>query len=287
MRSLQGERTHKRFGLAMFPATLSSAYLARTLAERGVFDEGDDHGHEAIRIAEALDHPYSLVIACLGLAYLAGVRGELSRAARLLERAVAQCRDWNMPLLAPAAMASLGHVYAWSRRTKESVLSLEQALTAYESAGIGYLHSLSVMQLGEVYLLTDRIEDARAWAEHAVTLARERGERGQEAWALRLLGEVVAHQKAPDVATAETHFGFAMTLATELGMRPLIAHCHLGLGTLYRGSGDHAKAQEHLTIAATMYREMDMGFWLQKAEAELGPPIGTHLNQGSQPSSQS
>src|SRR6516165_12166587 len=152
MRSLQGERTHKRFGLAMFPATLPGAYLARTLAERGVFDEGDDHGHEAIRIAEALDHPYSLVIACLGLAYLAGVRGELSRAARLLERAVAQCRDWNMPLLAPAAMASLGHVYAWSRRTKESVLSLEQALTAYESAGIGYLHSLSVMQLGEVYL---------------------------------------------------------------------------------------------------------------------------------------
>jgi hypothetical protein len=55
-------------------------------------------------------------------------------------------------------------------------------------------------------------------------------------------------------------------------MRPLAAHCQVGLGTLYRSSGDHAKAQEHLTIAATMYREMDMGFWLEKGEAELRSP---------------
>ena len=63
-------------------------------------------------------------------------------------------------------------------------------------------------------------------------------------------------------------------------MRPLAAHCHLGLGKLYRGIGDGAKAQEHLTTAATMYREMDMGFWLEKAEAELGPPLGTHTKPG-------
>jgi len=64
-------------------------------------------------------------------------------------------------------------------------------------------------------------------------------------------------------------------------MRPLVAHCHLGLGRLYRGTGDHAKAQEHLTTAVTLYREMDMGFWLEKAEAELGPsPIRTHPEAG-------
>ena len=53
-----------------------------------------------------------------------------------------------------------------------------------------------------------------------------------------------------------------------------------GLGKLYRRTGDRAKAAEHLTIAATMYREMDMGFWLEKAEAELGSPLGTHSEQG-------
>jgi tetratricopeptide (TPR) repeat protein len=166
-------------------------------------------------------------------------------------------------------MASLGHVYAWSGRIEEGVSCLQQALTAYESAGIGYCHSLSVEQLGEAYLLADQVENARACADRAVMLARGRGERGYEALALRLLGEIASHQPGPDVATAAAHYGAAMTLASELEMRPLVAHCHLGLGQLYQRMGDRPKAQDYLTTAATMYRQMDMGFWLERAEGEL------------------
>jgi tetratricopeptide (TPR) repeat protein len=102
-------------------------------------------------------------------------------------------------------------------------------------------------------------------------LARGRGERGYEAWALRLLGEIAAHPDPPDAETAESHYRQALALAEELGMRPLVAHCHFGLGNLYHRTGDRPKAQEHLTTATAMYREMGMGFWLEKAEAELGP----------------
>jgi uncharacterized protein HemY len=59
-------------------------------------------------------------------------------------------------------------------------------------------------------------------------------------------------------------------LAAELEMRPLVAHCHLGLGKLYRRRDKRQEAQEHLTTAITMYREMDMRFWLEKAEREIG-----------------
>ena len=114
MQSLHDQRTREGFGLATLPAVYSRAVLARVLAERGIFDEGDTHGQEAIRIAEALDHPFSVVVACLDLAYLKSVRGELSQAARLLERAVAQCREWNITTHTPIAMASLGHAHAWS-----------------------------------------------------------------------------------------------------------------------------------------------------------------------------
>jgi class 3 adenylate cyclase len=62
-------------------------------------------------------------------------------------------------------------------------------------------------------------------------LPRERGERGHEARALRFLCEMASHQSRPDVATAEVHYIAAWALASELGMRPLAAHCHLGLGT--------------------------------------------------------
>jgi class 3 adenylate cyclase/tetratricopeptide (TPR) repeat protein len=271
MQSLQGDRLRERFGLAIFPAVFSRAYLARIFAEWGVFHEGGAHGQEAIRIAEALDHPFSLIFACLGLAYLNSVRGELNEAARLLERAIAQCREWNITFWTPIVMASLGYAYAWSGRIGEGVSWLQQALTAYESTGIGYFHSLGVVQLGEAYLLADQVEEARGCAERALMLARQRGERGHEAWALRLLGEIAAHSTRPDAAAAAVaHYKAAMMLASELQMRPLLAHCDLGLGKIHRRIGKRQKAQEYLTTATTMYRAMDMRFWLEQAEAEMG-----------------
>ena len=111
-------------------------------------------------------------------------------------------------------------------------------------------------------------------------MARNRGERGHEAWALRLLGGIAAHRDPPDLESAEGYFNQSLALANELGMRPLQAHCHLGLGKFFHRTGDRAKAAEHWTIAATMYREMDMGVWLEKAEAELGPPLGAHSRPG-------
>ena len=86
---------------------------------------------------------------------------------------------------------------------------------------------------------------------------------------LRLFGEITAQADPPDAESAQESYRRALDRATELGMRPLVAHCHLGLGTLYRRTGDDAKAAEHLTTATTMYREMDMGFWLEKAESAL------------------
>ncbi len=222
--------------------------MARALAERGVFDEGDAQGRESIRIAEALDHPFSVVVGCLELAYLKTIRGELSQAAGLIERALAQCREWNTTSHTPIATASLGHVYAWSGRIEEGLSCLQQALTAYEVAGIvGFHHSLSVEQLAEAYLLADQVENARAGADRAVMLARGRGERGYEAWALRLLGDIASHHARPDVTAAAAHYGAAMTLAFELDMRPLVAHCHFGLGRLYRRRSDADQAQEYAT----------------------------------------
>jgi class 3 adenylate cyclase/tetratricopeptide (TPR) repeat protein len=266
MQSLHDQRTRERFGLVVSPAVMSRATLVRALAERGVFDEGDAHGQEAIRIGEAVDHPFSVVVGCLDLAYLKRVRGELTEAARLLERAVAQCREWNITTHTPIAMACLGHVYAWSGRIGEGVSCLQQALAAYESAGIGFHHSLSVEQLGEAYLLADQVENARACADRAVMLARGRGERGYEAWALRLLGQIASHHRRPDVTTTAAHYGAAMSLASELEMRPLVAHCHLGLGRLYRRTGNPEQAEEHLTTATAMYGEMGMTYWLEKLE---------------------
>jgi len=264
---LTGERFRERFGLAVFPAVISRAVLARVLAERGVFDEGDTHGQEAVRVAEALDHPFGLIWACLSLAYLNSVRGELSAAERLLGRALVQGRDWSITLYDPIVIAHLGQVLALSGRVDQGLSLLQQGVAVHDSSGIGLLRTMSVVQLAEAYLLADQTEDARTCADRAVRLARERGEHAYEAWALRLLGEIALHPERLDVTTAQAHFGAAMALASDRDMRPLVAHCRFGLGKLYGRTGDGAKAEEHLTAATEMYREMDMRLWLHKSEA--------------------
>jgi Flp pilus assembly protein TadD len=90
-----------------------------------------------------------------------------------------------------------------------------------------------------------------------------------EGHVLRLLGDIAAHPDRFEVETAEAHYRQALALAEELGLRPLLAHCHLGLGALYRRAGTRQEAREHLTTAATMFGEMDMRYWLTQAEAEL------------------
>jgi hypothetical protein len=99
-------------------------------------------------------------------------------------------------------------------------------------------------------------------------LAHERGERGHEAWAHRLLGEVASQHHSPDVATAEAHYAKSMALALELGMRPLLAHCHFSLGKLHGRAGD-PRATEHLTTAISLFNQMGIRFWSERAEAEM------------------
>src|SRR5262249_25062372 len=172
-------------------------------------------------------------------------------------------------LLSPYVGASLGHVRALCGRAGEGVSFLEQALNALESMGSQAFSSVFLVYLGEAYLLADRVDEAHSFAGRALKFARERDERGFEALALRCLGEIAAHRDPSGVKKSEDHYGQALALANELGMRPLVAHCHLGLGKLDRRTGKRHEAQEHLTVATTMYREMDMRFWLEQAESEL------------------
>ena len=154
-------------------------------------------------------------------------------------------------------------------RPIEAVGLLEQQSGQDVKMGVECHHALTLSTLGEVYLEAGRPLDARASAERALQLSREREEPGHEAHALRVLGDADAALEPPDSKQAEASYRQALVLAETLGMRPLIAHCHLGLGTPYRRTGDRAKVEEHLTSATAMYREMGMTFWLDKTKATL------------------
>ena len=173
-----------------------------------------------------------------------------------------------MPVLFDITAGHLGFAYALSGCFTEGVALLEEALADPGATGTAN-HPLLLAYLGEAHLLAGRLDAALAVARRALDLAHRQKERGNEGWVLRLLGEIVAHADPPDLESAQAHYGQALARAEELGMRPLAAHCHLGLGQLYHRAGKREPACEHLITATTLDREMGMSSWLERAEAAL------------------
>ena len=136
-------------------------------------------------------------------------------------------------------------------------------------AHVSQFLSLSIVWLSEGYLLSGRLEEAREHAERAVELARKHKERGHEAWALKLLGDIALHRDPPDIEHAEARYGQAFALSDELGMRPLQAHCHVGLGNIYVAMGSTEQARAELSSAIELFRSMDMTSWLPRVETAL------------------
>jgi tetratricopeptide (TPR) repeat protein len=247
----------------------SRAWLARTLSVLGAFAEGRRHAEEALRLATLTGRGVTPIIVhgCLGELCLA--KGDLEHAIRWLKQGLALCRasgsrDWLRVIL-----ADLGYAYALQGRLAEGRALLEEAIS--ESIRTGGLQSQAyrVAWLSEVCRLAGRVDEAWRRARQALDLARQQKARGDEALALHQLGVVHAHADPLDVAQTEAYYQQALALAEELGMRPLQAHCHRGLGTLYAKSSQWEPARAELSTALDLYRTMDMTFWLPQAEAAL------------------
>ena len=234
------------------------------MAETGEFPEGLDVGETGIRLAQ--DEPFAVINALFGVSLVHLHRGDLEQAVARLEQALGLCRFWQIPI-----RSGLGHLAARVRvralrSPRRGGPLLAEAVDLSKGRWGG---SQRMAWLAETHLLAGRPDEAGTLARQALELAR-----AQQGAGVRGMGSAAPRRdrRAADttrtVPMAEMQYGAAMALASELGMRPLVAHCHLGLGKLYRRTGDRAKAEAHLTTATAMYREMDMGFWLEKADAE-------------------
>jgi tetratricopeptide (TPR) repeat protein len=260
----------ERFGQATIQGSYVRNMLARALGALGRFAEAFGHLREAIHIAEEAGHVYTLVFPLLGLGTLKLDQGDFAGAVGPLERGLDLCRTREAPLLLHDFAWALGAAYHGTGRHAEGVALMEDAARGVAERNVRWSWWAGrVGALAGAYLLDGRLADATRITQDGLAAARQRGERGVEGQLLRLLGDIAAHPDRVEVDVAEAHYHQALALAEALGLRPLLAHCHLGLGKLDRRTGKGEQAQEHLRTATTMYREMDMRFWLEQAEAEL------------------
>jgi tetratricopeptide (TPR) repeat protein len=243
--------------------------LVLTLSDLGAFGEGRRYGEETLHLATREGRGPALASICsrLGRLYLA--QGDLAPAIRVLEQVVTPCRasgDWD--LLRPT-VACLGYAYALQGRLTEGRMLLEEGIR--ESMHRGEVGNVAcfVVWLSEVCRLMGHGEEAWQHACRALDLTRQIKNRKDEARALHQLGALHAHTTPLDGTQAEAYYQQALALAEELSMRPLVPHCHHGLGTLYAQTGRREQARAALAAALALYCDMDMTFWLPQTEATL------------------
>jgi tetratricopeptide (TPR) repeat protein len=266
---LTGTRRYAHFVWILLPGMSSRCYLAICLAELGNISAGRGVGEDAVRLAEEVEHSYSIALALWYVGMFRLRQRDMQTAILMLERGLALCQSTNIPLHVPLLTTSLGAAYALAGRGVEARSLLDQVLDCVATGRPLPHHAHVLIELCEALLLVSHVEDAGLLASHLLDLSRTHTGRGYHAHAYRLLGEVARHREPLDIDQAITHYRQALVLAEELGMRPLVAHCHYGLGTLYAVTGQREQARTELTAAIALYRAMEMPFWVPQAEAAL------------------
>lgn len=259
---------YERFGTAYILSVISEVWMVQCLAELGAFPESLVHAQRGIRIAEEANHVNSLAYAYCSLGILRLFKGDLEQAIVALEKSRKICEDSDIKVLLTHIWSHLGLAYALSGRIGEALPLLEMSDAQSALMGRKAGQSLRTSWHGQVRLLSGQIDRAKDFATQAMELAVQAKERGNQAWALKLLGDITVFEKVGPKGP-EQYYDQAIALADELEMKPLKAHCHLGLGTVWLKEREEKRAQIDLSAAVGLYRQMDMDFWLNRAEAKL------------------
>ncbi len=264
---LPAEWVYEYFGASAPPAVADRCWLVLSLVQLGRFAEAAEHAAEAIRLAEPTQHATTVGLAHRASGMLHLTRGEWARARKLSEYGFTVFRSGNVAIQLPSALAASAWASAQLGEASEALNQLElgeQVVERFAATGIVAHLAWSYHALGRTALLLGRIDEARRLAALAVDFSPRHP--GFAAHALHLLGDIATCPDRFDSERAEAHYRESLALAEAHGMRPLVAHCHFGLGALYRRTGRSGPAREHLNTARTMYREMDMRFWLENIQ---------------------
>ena len=264
---------YESFGNVAPASVYDRCWLVHALSRLGRFAEATAFEADAIRLVQTTQHANTvgMVHYAGGVLYL--LKGDWAKARALIERGLAVFRAGDVLMFLRTAIASSAWVLAQLGEASEAlsrVRECEQLGERLAASGVVGHRGWADQSLGRTFLQLGRLDEARRLGERSIECAP--GHAGFAAHALHLLGDIATHPDRFDAERGEAHYREALALAAPRSMRPLIAHCHLGLGRLYRGTGKRQEAQEHLSIATTLYRGMDMPFWLKQAEAQMRTP---------------
>ncbi len=263
---IQGVRGLLYGAFTVAPRSYCETNTGYCLAELGEFEQAIEHCERAVKIAE-VHHDLGFVRAnadaFLGFVYLR--QGKVEKAITVTERSLGTYAHADVPLGHLVLAHPLGAAYNFCERVPEAIALLEQAWRFAESRKHFSWGQPVLAHLADAYGRAGRIDEAVKTAQRALEVSRQYGQRGYETWTLYLLGNIYTYPNPPSSDQAHDAYRQALALAQEFTMRPLQGQCHLALGTI----DTQSQARDHLDMAVIIFRELDMQFWLDKAECVL------------------
>jgi len=266
---LSGPAIFERHGLAGLPSVLARGLLSWGLAELGQFEEAEERALQGLEIAEQGNNLFSTTwaYAWVGAAYL--LHGKLDRATKMLEKALAMCREVDVLAAFSFTAGSYGHAQSLLGQPDQGLSILTEAVRPQKVSFSAVPSAYPLTALAEAYRLKGDTKKAMQNAEDALSISRQNGEQGFAAWALYYMAQILLDGDSGQIQKAIQSYRQAKEQATELGMRPLLAHCHMGLGRAYIKRELREEARSELVAAIELYRSMEMAFWQRKAESAL------------------
>ena len=252
------------------------AWLIRGLAQIGKFREALQYGEQAIQTATEREHPLSIVFAYYAIGTVALIKSDFDQAIVAIEHGLKVCEAADIPVQRPLVVSGLAAAYAFVKRFDEALRLLESTtdrsiwMTGGGSRQLPYGKAMRMVWDIEAYTLAGKHSEAETLARRVLEVSRESKDRGSEAWLRCLLGDLLTRSHATPSLQAEASYREALILAQELGMRPLQARCHLGIGQIHAKSKNGSVARAELHTASELYRAMSMPFWVAKADLALG-----------------
>ena len=245
------------------------------MAQIGNFSETLRYGEEAIQTATDRDYSLSVVFAYFAVGAVALIQGEFNQAIAALEHGLKVCEAAEIPVQRRLVISGLAAAYAFVGRFDEALRLLESTVdrsVRMTGAGSGQVplgRSMGMVWEVETYMLAGRHSEAEDLARRLLAYSSKSKHRGSEAWLRCLLGDLLARHHPARLTHAEASYKEALSLAQELGMRPLQAHCYLGLGQIHSQSKIARVARSELHAASELYQSMGMPFWLARADLDL------------------
>ena len=245
------------------------AMVAVVLWELGYPEQAVQRCEEALTLAHALAHPYSLTNTLITSMHLHAFRREWPTVQAYSEAVLALATEHGFRRYGVFGALARGMALTMQGQGDPGMTQIQQEVAALQAMESGSTIPAALAWLAEAHGKMSQVDEALRLLAEALALVETTGEHRVEAKLHCLFGELLLQQAVPEVLAAEARFQQALTIARRQQAKAWELRTATSLSRLWQQQGKRAEAH---ALLAPIYGWFTEGFDtadLQDAKALL------------------